>query len=179
MLGAGKISWQSACGDADVSCRRRGVAAPSDEARFPGGDDCPDRSDIAIADRREGIPFRAAVGGVDQNDVRRFAGAERAAIEAIHARIASGRRSDGNLGCDASETRQVRDRIEHAERHDPAAGRRIGAYDQPVERFEPLCQAGAKQSGAQITGGADLQRDVAFADDPLEVAIRHVGPPLM
>ena len=37
------------------------------------------------------------------------------------------------LGPDAAEARQMRDRVQHAERHDATAGRRIGTDDQAVE----------------------------------------------
>ena len=36
-----------------------------------------------------------------------------------------------------------------------------------------LREAGAQERRAQVAGGADLQRDVALADDALEVPVRH------
>src|SRR5947209_5663333 len=104
MSGAGKFAWQSARRDADVPCWRRRVAAPSDEARLATADDRPDRSDVAIADRRECVALRAPVRCVDQDDVGRPAGAQQAAIEAIDAGVAAGGGSDGGLGWHTGET---------------------------------------------------------------------------
>ena len=71
----------------------------------------------------------------------------------------------------------MRDGVEHAERHDAAAGRRVGRDDEARER---ACaeQRRAQKRGAQVAGGADLQRHVAFDDDALEVRSGiAVGPP--
>ena len=42
--------------------------------------------------------------------------------------------------------------------------------DEAVERAVLLGEPRAQQRGAQVAGGADLQRDVALPDDALEVA---------
>ena len=71
----------------------------------------------------------------------------------------------------------MRDGIEHAERHDAAAGRRIGGDEEAVEGAVGIGEPRAKQRGAQISGGADLQRDLRFLDHPLEILVGHGGRP--
>ena len=56
----------------------------------------------------------------------------------------------------------MRDGVEYAERHDAAAGRRVGRDDETVERIMLHRKPAAQQSGAQVAGGADLQRHRRF-----------------
>ena len=46
-----------------------------------------------------------------------------------------------------------------------------------VEGVMALGERRAQQRGAQVAGGADLQRHVAFDDDPLEILVGHGGRP--
>src|SRR5262249_41420485 len=104
MFWAGKVARQVARRDAGVSCRRWGVATSSDKAWFTAADNGADGGNVAVADRRKCIALGAGAGRVDQNDVRRFAGAQQTAIEAVYAGITARRGGDGELRCHAGET---------------------------------------------------------------------------
>ena len=67
----------------------------------------------------------------------------------------------------------MRDRVQHAERHDAAAGRRVGGDEQAIERAWRSRQSAQQKSGAQIAGRAELQRHVALIDQAREVGVRH------
>ena len=54
----------------------------------------------------------------------------------------------------------MRDRIEHAQRHDAAAGRRVSRDDETIEGAIGIGEPCAQQRRAQISGGADLQGDL-------------------
>ena len=69
----------------------------------------------------------------------------------------------------------MRDRVQQAERHDARTGRRVGPHDEAIKSAVFLREPRTKERGAQVAGGADLQRNFALLDRS-GIA---VGPPLM
>ena len=67
--------------------------------------------------------------------------------------------------------------LDHAERHDAGAGRRVGRDQEAVELIVFHRKVEAQQRGADIARLTDLQRDVGFLDDHREVLVRHGDRP--
>src|SRR5262245_36930655 len=75
----GEILHDVRGGDPRLARGTRRVTAAADETRHTGGNDCADRSDVAVLDGGERGPLRAAVWRIDEYDVGRFAGREQSA----------------------------------------------------------------------------------------------------
>ena len=166
---------QRAPGDGDRARGGRRVAATADEARHACRDHGAHGGRIAVRDgRQSGCPCcrpaaraRMAIIGVApfREDARRETVDARVLLP-VAAAMASSRR-------EPAQRRQMRDRVHHAQWHDPAAGRRVGRDQHAVEGIERKRAVEAQKCRAQVARRADLQRGPAFADHALEIAVRH------
>src|SRR5262249_31352204 len=129
MRRCGEILHDVGGGDARPAHGRWRVAAAADETRHACGDDCTDRGDVTVLDGGERGLLRSAVRRVDQYDVGRFAARKQSTIEVVNARVVTGRRANKVLGRHVGEARKMRYGVEHAERHDAAAGWWVGRND--------------------------------------------------
>src|ERR1700730_14247233 len=161
--------------DLHRACRCGTVSASPDETRLAIGDDSADRRDVAIPDGIKRGVLRTAVGSVDQNDVGVATCRNAPTVQTVNPRIVTGRRSDGRFRRNVSEACQVGDRIEHPERHDAAPRRRVGRNQHAVERVILLRKSRREKRGTQVSGGANLQRDLAVTDKTLEIGVAHRG----
>ena len=72
----------------------------------------------------------------------------------------------------------MRDGVEHAERHDAAAGRRVGRDDEAVERADAASASRAHSSVVRRLPAVQTCSAISHSlDDALEVRVRHRGRP--
>ncbi len=153
------------------------VAAATDEAGHTCAHDRADRGDVTVLDGGERGRLRAAIRRVDQHDIRCLARFQASAVETVYGSIIPCGGAEELLGTALGEARAVGDGVEHTQRHDPAARRRVGGDDEAIEGVHAARKVGAQERGAQVAGRAHLERDIRLGDDALEIAIGHGGRP--
>src|SRR5260370_813861 len=87
--------------------------------------------------------------------LRASASAQKSAGQPEMTRVAAGRGGDRQFRRELAERGDMADGVKYAERHDAAAGRRVGGDQQPVQRAVLLDQRRAQQRGAQIARRAE------------------------
>src|SRR5262249_52321242 len=105
MHGCREILHDARGGNARLARGRRRIAAAADETRHTGGHDPANPSDVAVLDGGKSGLLRAAVRGVYEYNVGRFAGREQSAVEPVNARVTAGRRTDKALRGHVGEAR--------------------------------------------------------------------------
>src|ERR1700687_1393195 len=153
--------------------RSGAISAASNKSGLSVGNDGADCGNVAVSDRIDSVFLRSAVGCVYQNDIRIAPGRYPSTIQAVYPGIAARCCGDGQFRRDLTETSEMSDRVEHTKRHNSATRWSISGNDEAVERIESLCQRRRKECRAKISCGADLQRNVALADNPLEIRVPH------
>ena len=138
---------------ARLARRRRRVAAAADEARHAGGDHCSDRRDVAVFDGGQRGRLWVPPSGASISTMSAALPTRKMPqCQAIDPGIVAGCRADAKLRRNVGEAGEMRDSVKHAERHDAAAGRRIGGYDQAIEGaklFAPASRTAAWCAGCR------------------------------
>ena len=160
-----------AAGDGDLPRGGRGVAAAADEAGNPVADDGADGDGIAVAHGRARARPGGAERGIDDDHVRVPPRPEEAAVEAVDLGHVAGRGRDRPGRVEARQRCDVDHGVDHAERHDAAAGGRVGRDQEAVEGAVFARRLGAEQRRPQVAGGADLHGDARLRRHLLEVAV--------
>ncbi len=125
--------WHVAALDRDGASGRWRISAAADESRYARSDDATHCRRVPVGDCFEGGALAAALRCIEDNDVGIAPGRDESTVQPVDSGVVAGGGSDCLFRWQAAQRAQVGHRVNHAKRHDSAAGRRVGCDQDAVE----------------------------------------------
>src|SRR5437016_5339121 len=152
---------------------RRGVPAAADEPRHAIGYDGRHGGNITVPQRIERILLRSAEACIEHHNVCIAPWFQESAVQPVYASVVACGCRDRPFNRHIGETRQIRDHVQHSERHDSAASRCIGRDKKAIELVRLSAKITYHQRRSKIPRRDDLHCDLAFINESRVVFIRH------
>ncbi len=127
--------------------------------------------------RIHSVVLRPASTCINNHHVGIAPDADVAAVKSVNIRVVARRRGDSPFDGNLRQTGEMRDRIQHAQRHDPAASGSVRCNQKPFKLIGRPQQFGGPKAGAQVSRCTDLQSDFGFVNEPRKVPVRHGDRP--